>query len=337
MTRRSRTAESTWIVTGAGRPLAERVAQQLSLAAAGDVTVQLLPTDELTRAPAGVRALIHLDADASARLDPVARRQATVDTAAAALLTGQRLGVPVVLVTSTLVVGPQEPGLLVDEAAPAADSEEDSALADLVAVERLARQASGVTVLRPAVLVGPGADGPLTGYFDAPRLLTVRGGQARWQLCHVGDLAAAIAAVLRASVSPTDGQPTICAVASAGSLDQEQVEQITGRRSLDMPAAVATATAQRLRRLGLTAAPASELDFLSGPVVTEPRTLTALGWAPAYRNEDALADHISLLGTSAAGASSRRLEAARTAAGAAVAVAGTVALTRRMARRRRAT
>ena len=52
------------------------------------------------------------------------------------------------------------------------------------------------TTVRPAALVGDGVDTALTRYFEAPRLLAVKGGAPAWQLCHVDDLACAVVRVV---------------------------------------------------------------------------------------------------------------------------------------------
>jgi hypothetical protein len=107
---------------------------------------------------------------------------------------------------------------------------------------------------------------------------------------------------------------------------------VSGRRRLELPAAVALSTAERLHRLGLSAGAPSELDGLLAPVVVEPARLRAAGWAPLWTNEAALRAHL------AAGASAphdRTAAYAAGAAGATAALVGTAALVRRARRRRR--
>jgi hypothetical protein len=103
-------------------------------------------------------------------------------------------------------------------------------------------------------------------------------------------------------------------------------------RSVVVPPAVAYATAERLHRIGVLPAPASELRFVADPWVVDSQRLRAAEWRPAWTNEAALRAHLDATRTP-----SRllRVDRSRAAAGAAVAVAGTVALARARARRRR--
>jgi hypothetical protein len=118
----------------------------------------------------------------------------------------------------------------------------------------------------------------------------------------------------------------VVTVACDGWLDQVQVQALTGRHRLELPAGVAWTTAERLYRLGLTAPP-TELAFLVHPWVVDAAKLRAAGWLPMYDNQAALRAQVALSGVDAAGAS-------RGAAGAAVAVVGTAALVRAARRRR---
>ena len=107
-----------------------------------------------------------------------------------------------------------------------------------------------VHVLRPALLAGPGLDDPLQRYLAAPRLLAVREGRTAWQWCHLDDL---LSAVELAAAGGLDAPAA--AVACDGWLDRPALEAAIGRRFLEVPAAAAFGAAERLERLGLTAAP----------------------------------------------------------------------------------
>jgi nucleoside-diphosphate-sugar epimerase len=209
-----------------------------------------------------------------------------------------------------------------------------SLVADWLEVERLAdharRTGLDVVVLRPAALVGlgPQDDAAVLRQLASPRLLAVRGIEPLWQLCHADDLLTALELALTARLRGP------CTVACEGWLRQSEVERLAGRRRLELPAAVALSTAERLHRLGVSAGSPSELDALLAPVVVDAARLRAAGWVPQWTNEAALRVHLEDVQPAAA----TRVGAGATAAGAAgavVALVGAAALVRRARRRRR--
>jgi nucleoside-diphosphate-sugar epimerase len=190
-----------------------------------------------------------------------------------------------------------------------------------------------VAVLRPATLVGPGADSVLTRHFESRRLLFVRGASPLWQFCHVADLeAACVVAVASRLDGPYD-------VAPDGWLTQNEVEAVSGKRRLELPPSVAFTTAERLHRAGVTRAPASELAYLVHPWVVAAHRLRAAGWCPAYGNVEGLRAQLALAAEHTAFGARRvgREEATFAAAGAAGATAallGAAAVVRARRKRR---
>ncbi len=289
---------------------------------------------------AGVDVVVHADMDTSAVTEPRQRRALnvrgaqTVLTAAAAERVGR-----VVLVTSAMVYGarPDNPVPLPEDAPLLADAD-GSVAGDLLEVEEIARRSrrvnpgTAVTVVRPAGLVGDGVDTLLTRHFEAPRLLAVRGCAPRWQFCHVDDL---VSALELAAVGDVTGD---FAVGCDGSLAQDEVEELSGLKSIELPARLTFGTAQRLHRLGVTPAQAAELRYMVYPWVVDCAALRAAGWRPSYDNASALT---ALLAARAgrhavAGRRIARKDAALTAAGAAgtaAAVLGTAAIVRRARRK----
>ena len=87
-----------------------------------------------------------------------------------------------------------------------------------------------ITVVRPAALVGEGVDTVVTRHFEAPRLLAVKGCAPRWQFCHVDDL---VSALELAAAGEVKGE---FAVGCDGWLEQEQVEELSGLRRIELPA-----------------------------------------------------------------------------------------------------
>lgn len=273
-----------------------------------------------------------LDGDARSRSERNLRAAQTVVTAAAAA--GVRR---VVLCTSAMVYGalPENPVPLPEDA-PLHALPDSGLLSDWLEIERLARSAARshprleISVVRPATLVGPGMDGVVTRHFEAPRLLVVRGTAPRWQFCHVDDLICALALVATGSVS---GEVT---VGCEGWLEQEEVELLTGLRRIELPSSLAFGTAERLHRLGVIPAPASDLQYVVHPWVVSSARLRAAGWRPVYDNATVLGlllEQVS--GHHAIAARRVGKRDATLGAGAAVAAVGTAALVRIARRKRR--
>jgi nucleoside-diphosphate-sugar epimerase len=335
--------EAVVAVTGAARGVGHAVVTRLAAAATigrvvaiddhrGDVAgvtwrVADVRDPSLASKLEGVDVVVHADMDTSVDTDPRQRRAfnlrgaQTVLTVAAA----ERIG-RVVLLSSAMVYGarPDNPVPLPEDA-PLLAAADGSVAGDMLEVEQLARRsrrvnpATAVAVVRPAALVGDTIDTLLTRHFEAPRLLAVRGCAPRWQFCHVDDL---VSAVELAAIGAVTGD---FAVGSDGWLAQDEIEALSGLKSIELPARLTFGTAQRLHRLGVTPAPAAELHYEVYPWVVDCAALRSAGWRPAYDNVTVLR---SLLAARAghhavAGRRIARKEAAITAA--AGAAAGTAA------------
>ena len=287
----------------------------------------------------GVDVVVHADLDLAPDSSARQRRAfnvrgaQTVLTAAAAGRVGR-----VVLLSSAMAYGarPDNPVPLAEDAPLAAEAD-SSVAGDLLEIEQLARRSPranpgmAVTVVRPAALVGDGVDTLVTRHFEAPRLLAVKGCAPRWQFCHIDDLTAAIEFAVGGAL---DGQ---FAVGCDGWLEQDAVEQISGLKSIELPARLTFGTAQRLHRLGVTPAPAIDLRYMVYPWVVDCAALRAAGWRPRFGNAEALRVLLDQRQGRHAVAGRRvaRKEATITAAGATVAVIGTAAIVRRARRHRR--
>jgi len=288
----------------------------------------------------GVDVLVHTDLDLAPDSDYRSRRAfnvrgaQTVLTAAAASRVGR-----VVLVTSAMVYGarPDNPVPL-DEAAPLRAELDGSVVGDMVEIEQLGRRSArthlgmAITVVRPAALVGEGVDTMVTRHFEAPRLLTVKGCAPRWQFCHTDDLVSALELAAAGLIS---GE---FAVGCEGWLEQEEVEELSGLRRIELPAGLTFGTVHRLHRAGITPAPVTDLHFVVYPWVVDCRTLRDAGWRPEFDNAAAFGVLLEQRAGRLAVAGRRlaRKEATITAAGATVAVIGTAAIVRRARRRHRA-
>ena len=290
---------------------------------------------------AGIDVIVHTDLDLAADSDPRARRAFNVRGAQTVLTAAAAGGVGrVVLITSAMVYGasPDNP-VPIDEGAPLLAEPDGSVVGDFMEIEQLAERSPRtnpgmeITVVRPAALVGESIDTLITRHFEAPRLLAVKGCAPRWQFCHVADLLSAIEVAAAGDVSGA------FAVGSAGWLEQDQVEELSGLRRIELPAGVTFATAQRLHRAGITPAPVSDLHYVVYPWVVDCKTLREAGWRPTVTNAEALqvllaqrAGHHAVAGRRLA-----RKDATITAAGATVAVIGTAAIVRQVRKRRRET
>ncbi|MDT0265504.1 NAD-dependent epimerase/dehydratase family protein [Streptomyces sp. DSM 44915] len=293
---------------------------------------------EPTTAPVDV--LVHLAMDLDVESDPAARTAFNVRGTQTVLTAAAAAGVRrVVLCTSAMVYGalPDNDVPLAEDAELRA-TEDATCVGDLLEIERLAQRAPrahpglNVTVLRPAVLVG-GTDTALTRYFESPRLLVVAGSRPRWQFCHVDDL---VSALELAVLEKVDGE---LAVGCEGWLEQEEVEELSGIRRMELPPSVALGAATRLHRLGLTPSPAGDLAYTMHPWVVSGSRLYEAGWRPAWSNEEVLAELLAEVAGrhTVVGRRLGRKDAATTlgAAGATVALVGTAALVRRARRARR--
>lgn len=342
----------TGAASGAGRLLAARLAEREEIrkvvavdAHRGDVpgvTWRVVDIRDplLPGRLSDVDVVVNLDLEHSPDADPRERRThnvrgaQTVVTAAAAARVRR-----VVLVTSAMVYGAAPDNEVpLPEDAPLLAEADASIAGDFLEIEELAATAPAthpgldVTVVRPAALAGPGVDTVVTRHFEAPRLLTVKGAEPAWQFCHIEDLASALEVVVTAEV------PGPVAVGSEGRLGLDEVTEITGKRTFELPAALTFGTAQRLHRLGMTPVPATDLHYVAYPWVVDCARLRAAGWKPLHDNASALravleesAGRHAVVGRRVGG----KEATVATAAGATVAALGAAAAIRRARKRRR--
>ncbi len=289
----------------------------------------------------GADSVVHLAVSTTPDADPLLRRDLNVQGTHSVLTAAAASHVRhLVLVTSAAVHGASADNPApIDEDAPLLTAAE-GLIGDLLEIEALAARSREVspdlrvTVVRPAALVGAGADSLVTRHFASPLLLSVRDVEMRWQFVHADDVAAAIDLVLQGAV-PYEAVTVGC----DGWLSQRDVEAISGKRSIEVPSSVAFATAERLHRAGLTPAPASELAYVVHPWVVSSSRLRHCGWTAAYDNSTALAALIAdLSGTSFAGRRLGRSDVTIAGAGAAgatvAAVLGAAAFVRKARRAR---
>ncbi|MET8002318.1 NAD-dependent epimerase/dehydratase family protein [Nonomuraea glycinis] len=287
-----------------------------------------------------IDVLVHLAGDYAVDANPGERRAYNLRAAQTVLTASAAARVRrVVLVTSAMVYGAApDNDVPLAEDGPVAAEPDTGVVGDYLEIEALVRRSLRshpgleLTVLRPAAVVGPGVDTVITRHFESPRLLTVKGCEPRWQFCHIDDLVSALELAAKGAISG------VVAVGSDGWLEQDKVEELSGIRRFELPAGLTFGTAQRLHRLGITPAPATDLHYVVYPWVVDCVGLREAGWKPAWTNEAALAQVLELREnrTTVVG---RRLpvkEATLTAAGATVAVIGTAAIVHQVRKKRRA-
>jgi len=340
---------TTVAVVGVG-PVAAGVATWISRYGLGpeapaDVrTLEQVPAEEPQEALTGVEVVV-LVADAGdltiswslaaehRRVEAVAHTQRCLAASAAA---GVR---HVVVVTSAMVHGAVQDRAPIeddDDLAPGGQAETDGIVGDLLAVEAVVARAVGrrrprVTVLRPAAVVGPRVDTLITRHFEAPRLLTVRGTAREWQFVHVDDVASAVAACV------AHGLTGAVTVGAPGVLTSAQVALAAGMERIELPPVTAFGTAERLHRVGVLPAPASELAYAVYSWTVTSTRLTSTGWQAAQSNEECLQVLLETVRGRHALAGRRvgaRDATALGAAGAAVALIGTAAVWRQARTRR---
>lgn len=222
-----------------------------------------------------VDTIVHLDIDHSPDSERRARRAHNLSGANSVLGAAAAARISHVVLVTGAIVG-------------AADATDPGIAEDFGEIERLAAVASAghpeliCTVVRPAVLVGPGLDTAVTRHLAAPRLVGLRGAATRWQFCHIDDLASALEHVILSRVRGVVG------VGSDGWLGPDDVVKITGRRRLDLPGRAVYGMAHRLYRLGLFPAPVLEPRYAAHPWVVDGATLRSAGWKPAHDNASVL-------------------------------------------------
>ncbi|MEU2115694.1 SDR family oxidoreductase [Streptomyces sp. NPDC058700] len=286
----------------------------------------------------GADVVVHLAVDLDLETDPAARTAYNVRGTQTVLTAAAAAGVHrVVLCTSAMVYGAlPDNDIPLSEDAELRATAEATGVGDMLEIERLGRRAPRahpglhVTVVRPAVLVG-GTDTALTRYFESPRLLVVAGSRPTWQFCHVDDL---VSALEYAALEKVEGE---FVVGCEGWLEQEEVEELSGIRRMELPSAVALGAAARLHRIGLTPSPAGDLAYTMHPWVVSVGRLHDAGWRPKWTNEEvltALLDEVQGRHTVVGRRLGRKDATAAGAAGATVALLGTAALVRQMRKRR---
>ncbi|MFA9444410.1 NAD-dependent epimerase/dehydratase family protein [Egicoccus sp. AB-alg6-2] len=191
-----------------------------------------------------------------------------------------------------------------------------------------------VTVLRSAVVLGPGAQNFLTRVFESPRITLVRGHKPPLQFVHLDDVVSALVHVLEHDL---DG---VYNVTAEGWLSMDEVTAIVGRRTAAVPEEVAFSVTERMWRLGIGDQPPGLVAHFMHPWVATPEKLVDTGWQPQHSNRDALVamvrEHGRYVALAGMRAERRTVRSATLAAIGVLSIAAGREVRRRQQRQRRA-
>lgn len=250
----------------------------------------------LATALSGVEVLVHCDRTPPGRagsgdaLDAEERYARDVHGTANLLAAAAAVGVRhLVLVSDATVYGARvDNPLPLDEACPLRATPrcptawQRRVVEDLVAAWAAEHPGIGVTVLRPATVLDPGADDALAAFLEAPVLLHVKGHLPPVQVLHPEDLGSAVAFVL------DRGLTGVFDVAADGWVPFAEAARLLRRRPVAMGEAVAAAVLDRMWRWGASPVPGGGIGHLMHPWVLSTRPLRGHGWAPRHGNRETL-------------------------------------------------
>ncbi|MGH8900510.1 MAG: NAD-dependent epimerase/dehydratase family protein [Egibacteraceae bacterium] len=198
-----------------------------------------------------------------------------------------------VVVSSALVYGahPDNELSLTEDATLRANPDFTLAYQLMLAEQLVEEWADGhpavtVTVLRPAITLGPGIEGFMSRHLESPRLPLVRGQSAPLQFVHVDDVAAAV------RLAVTTDLPGRFNVAADGWLPVTEVSAILGRRPITVPEATAFEAVRWLWGRGLWHMPPGALHYLMYPCVVTADRLQAHDWTPTRSNREVLREFV---------------------------------------------
>ncbi len=239
-------------------------------------------------------ALVHLAFIVQPLHDRRRMRAVNVEGTRAVLEAAARAGLSqVIFVSSVAVYGahPDNPIPLTEESPlrPNADYPYalDKAEADMLTQEFAARHPDiAVTILRPAIILGPHVDNFFSRHLARwPLLLAVRDGDGPLQFVHEDDLAACIVVCLRQKARG------IYNLAGEGSLGWREALRRARRRYVTLPAWWAYAIAGFLWQARLpSVAPPGQLAWVRFPsVVSTDKLAREVGFRPRHSTADAFA------------------------------------------------
>lgn len=139
-----------------------------------------------------------------------------------------------------------------------------------------------ITILRPAMVMGPGVSGIVARLVENPWFLTVEGYGPPMQFVHEADV---VGAILHAIDRDMDGAWNL---APDGWIAQDRLVELIGKRRLVLDYESAYRRADRMWRLGVGDLPASFLPFVMYPWVMSNAKIVETGFTFAHSCEEAL-------------------------------------------------
>jgi len=240
----------------------------------------------------GAGALVHLAFIVQPLHDRRRMRAVNVEGTRAVLEAAARAGLSqIIFVSSVAVYGahPDNP-IPLTEGSPLRPNPDypyarDKAEADMLTQEFAARHPDvAVTILRPAIVLGPHVDNFFSRHLARwPLLLAVHGGDGPMQFVHEDDLAACVVACLRQKARG------IYNLAGEGSLGWREVLRRARRRYVTLPAWWAYAVAGVLWQARLpSVAPPGQLAWVRFPsVVSTEKLAREVGFRPRHTTAEA--------------------------------------------------
>lgn len=234
-------------------------------------------------------AIVHLAFAPDSARDPEQMRSVNVDgtrtvAAAARETAGGRL---VFASTATVYGANPDNDFPLTEDSPVRPSADYAYAINALDAEHAAAEAGDAVVLRLANVFGPDTDNFVMRMFSSPRFLTIRGHRPPLQVVHQNDAAAALVRACDPGI-----KAGIYNVAADGWMDLDEALALAGRRSVEMPEAVAYSLAERAWRLSLSGAPPAEIAYLTYPWVVDNAKMRAGGWTPSRTNRETLVEAV---------------------------------------------
>lgn len=187
---------------------------------------------------------------------------------------------------------PDNPVPLSEQAPLRANPDYPPAYHALLAEELVAEFADGhpntaVAVLRPATVLGLGADSVFAQHLENPRLVGISGCEPPLQFVHVDDVATA------AHLVALGDHVGAFNVAADGWLSTDEACSVLGKRAFEVPETLAFTAVRQLWNRGLWPTPPGMLHFLMHPHVLSSSKLHAAGWAPTRSNREVLREFVA--------------------------------------------
>jgi nucleoside-diphosphate-sugar epimerase len=286
----------------------------------------------------GVDAVVHLAFQVDPIRDEAEMRLLNVDGTRNVLEAAGATGVRKLVYASSATVYGAHPDndFPLTESSPLRANQDFSSAWHKLETERLIEAFSEdhpdvvVTVLRPAIVFGANVQNFISRMLEAPRVTTVKGYEPPLQLVHEEDVASALHLAITMDI------PGAYNVSADGWLTADEVIELSGKKRVELPEAVAFSLAERMWKVGLTEAPPGELHYVMHPWVVDNAKLRAVGWAPAHSNRDALLETLeSHRPWVSLGRARMRKDDLAKGAAATLGVVGAMALVRRSRKRRR--